>query len=84
MAETTEREASKLRLLKMAEDYESRIGSAPEATAPAPAEATDATEEPTVETAPENPVGRRLQLRKTSRAGRDAKAADNGTPDLPT
>ena len=52
MAETTDREATRVRFLAMAADYEARAGVANELTNPDPGEANSETVEPTQDEAP--------------------------------
>jgi len=52
MAEDADREATKVRLLAMAADYEARAGAANEMTDPDPGEATEPTQDQAMETSP--------------------------------
>jgi hypothetical protein len=60
MAEDADREATKVRLLAMAADYEARAGVTNESTDPDPGEANSETVEPTQDEAPRITVGRKV------------------------
>jgi hypothetical protein len=62
MADDTDREATKLRLLAMAADYEARAGVANELTDPDPdpGEATDEVVEPTQDQVPKITLGKKI------------------------
>jgi hypothetical protein len=60
MAEDADREATKVRLLAMAADYEARAGIANEITEPDPVEATSEANQPTPDEAPAINTGRKI------------------------
>jgi hypothetical protein len=60
MAEDADRDATKVRLLAMAADYEARAGVTNESTDPDPGEANSETVEPTQDEAPRITVGRKV------------------------
>jgi hypothetical protein len=73
MAETVEREASKLRLLKMASDYEARANAAAPMEINEPVEIAEPVEVPVEVNQSVEPAGETLKLKPARRTAKELK-----------